>query len=231
MMKPLVRWTIGDKTDVYSYECLRRSIYFLRKLYGDSLDYVVCQNGSSRTPINVGVPVVKQEPHITSISVLPYSVCWKLYPPRLRIKSHEIFIDNDVVFLQRIPSIDRFLAGSKHFFASEAVRRNYGNYDDCVLSNININSGFFGLPPGFDFAGEIETHLKGKWSNYFDDQGMVATILHKQKDFELVSLADLWVCATELRPAKYGYHFVGLNGGLNEHYENFINQRFYGKLI
>jgi hypothetical protein len=230
-MKPLVRWTIGEKTGAFSYDCLRRSIYFLRKLYGNSLDYVVCHNGLDVPQFDLGAPVIKQEPYVNSLSVPPQIACWKLYPPRLRPEGHEIFIDNDILITKQISCINLFIENSNHCFASEALHRNFGMYDRYVKSGVKINNGFFGVPPNFDLSAKIENTLLGNWHNYFDDQGIIASILHKEPNFELVPLSEIWICATEIRPAKCGYHFVGLNGGLDEYYHTYLQKTIYGKMI
>ena len=225
-MKPLVRWTIGfDKED--SYKILKLSISNFYKLYGDTFDYAVCYNKCNveKIKMDIDLILIDQTKYMETLKVLPFSTSWKLYPPRIRLTQHEIFLDNDVVIYKKIPLIDEFLKSKKITFATEAKKRNYGNFDKAIPEKTLINTGLFGLPPYFDIKSKINEILKDGWNNWYDEQGLIASILFKENNFKIISINDIFVCFDELKFGQYGIHFVGLNINENKywtkHFKNF----------
>lgn len=167
-MKPLFRWTVGESVSKEGLKCLSHSIFLLKKNYGDSYDYFICHNGDNVKSCNfTGVNFIDQRNHVKSLSVKPHSTAWKLYPPRIRLNSHEIFLDNDLIIYNILPIIDRFINEKDIFFCTQAYKRNYGNYDSKILKNQNLNTGLFGIPPFFDFAKNIESRLIGRIIEFF----------------------------------------------------------------
>jgi len=228
-MKPLMRWTLGDSVSQEGIDCLQQSISSIKKLYNDKFDFVICHSGDNVNDLQLGnVSFFDQRKATNSLTIKPFKTSWKLYPPRLRINSHEIFIDNDVVLYERHPIIDNFLSND-FIFCTEAAYRRYGIYDSLVKSNDNLNTGFFGLPPHFDFAAKLNKRIIGNWQTWFDEQGLVSSIFVESEEFHLVSLSDVWVCADYFRWGKYGIHFVGLNGGKTEYWKNYNDSKI--KLI
>lgn len=152
----------------------------------------------------MGVDVLEQAP-VPGLPE-PHGVAWKLYPPRLRPETHEIFIDHDVVLTKRLPQIDLFLSRADAFLYSESPSgaRNYGRFDALVERGFRMNSGLFGVPPGFRF----DFSLVGEWRDYFDEQGFVAASLCRKKNLVKVGLDDLWICDGDEMPRAKGYHFV-----------------------
>lgn len=204
--KPIVRWTIGPLACKYDDAILRRSIGNFISLYGDIFDYFLCLNGrDSFDRLDPRVTLVKQ----TALANCPEpnGCTWKLYPPRIRIESHEIFMDHDIVLVDRIEKIDRFLESSDAFIYTQAASDlgNYGRFSDRVREGFRLNSGLFGLPPGrsLDLVGV------GDWKEYFDDQGFVASIFCREKNLIKVDLEEIWICDSDLLPkTAKGYHFV-----------------------
>ena len=140
----------------------------------------------------------------------PEGVAWKLYPPRLRPDAHEVFIDHDVVFVDRLSKIDRFLSRDDAFIYSQSFSESglYGRFRSSVTHGFRLNSGFFGLPPQFLFS------LDGlpAWGDRHDEQGFVASMLCRQDDTIRVDLDELWICADDRLPmGAKGYHFCGSN--------------------
>lgn len=203
--KPLVRWTVGPSGSPYDDFILRRSICNFRRIYGGLFDYVVCFNGRTRSELDgLDVDLIEQKP--VEGMPEPHGVAWKLYPPRLRPEAHELFMDHDVVLVQRITQIDRFLSLPDAFIYSESPpdSRNYGKFDRAVREGFRLNSGLFGVPPGFQF----DFSEVGSWQGYFDEQGFVAASLcHKPRAIP-ISIEDLWICESEEIPEAKGYHFV-----------------------
>jgi len=226
-MKPLVRWTIGPVHDA-GFEVLQCSIKNMMRIYGDVFRYVICHNGNQLSRIeNLGCLCVSQEKYLHDINVLePCGPSWKLYPPRLSLNTHEIFIDNDLVIHDRMPSLDRFLKESI-VLATNPLKRNYGNIDDFVYKETRINTGLMCLPPGFDFGfklnEKIEKYGIKDLSGHFDEQGLVASVF-QDNEFETVSLDEINICyaaLTKYRFAKFGMHFVGANKGERNYWNKY----------
>jgi hypothetical protein len=79
-----------------------------------------------------------------------------------------------------------------------------------------INSGIFGLPPGFDlqkyivFFGDQWEHNVWHSSYTWDEQGLVAFALLDYPRCCIIPHSTITNCEVEFRPAA-GMHFVGLN--------------------
>lgn len=222
--KPIIRWTVGNVSS-YGIDCLKQSISSWKSLYGDSFDYYLCYNNIDVNKLNFDVSLINQNEHLNSLSIGPNLTAWKLYPPRISMESHEIFIDNDLIVYEKIPLIDSFLKSKNIFFCTEGLRKNFGLYEKENRENLKINSGFFGIPPYFDFRVFIDNEIKHEWTGWFDEQGIVSSIL-SNNDYNLISLDEVAVCLNEFKFGKYGVHFVGLNGGNNIPWEDWLKVRF-----
>lgn len=219
-MKPLVRWVIGD-VSVEGFDCLRHSISCWRKIYGTTFDLMVCHNNCRWNINSLNVPTLDQ----TKISGTgkPCSTAWKLYPARLRLDAHEIILDNDLVIFGSIEQLDDYLNSQDMFIVSHAVHRRYGRFDSLVKSDMKINTGFIGYPPGFDLSKHIPNI--DDWE-HFDEQGLIGSIL-SNKTVSIIPLDEISVCYNRYSLGRSGVHFVGLNGGSSR----FWNQYLYGKLL
>jgi hypothetical protein len=207
-MKPLVRWTVGEVSKE-GLDCLGVSIRCWKRLF-PQFDTVICYNGIDPDRLTrFGVELLDQSLHVTSHPVSPRGPAWILYPPRLRPDSHEIFIDNDLVVYNSLPQINDFLCGSHRLF-TQAYGRNYGVYESEVPQGVYINSGLFGLPPGFVFRGEEK-----EWETHYCEQGYVAS--QWQRGDVIIPMKDITVAHWEHRHkylrGAYGTHFIGLNWG------------------
>jgi hypothetical protein len=216
-MRKIVRWTIGQ-TNSHAVACLCKSIQLWRKLFDNQFEMVVCYNAAM--PV-VNCRLVNQNEFKDSLPFSPFTTAWKLYPPRLDIESHEIFIDNDLVLYNKPDCIEEFLR-TNSCFITQAWKRSYGKNDSLVPENFTANSGLFGLPPGFDFQKAI-IRIGSRWETHFDEQGVVAAIMSKTKA-NIIPLRDIKVCVPEeeFGLARVGMHFVGLNNGYTAHWEHFI---------
>ena len=216
----IVRWTIGDVSE-QGFACLWLSVRKMMAIYGkEGFRYIVCHNGVARSRLDLvasRVELVDQERFADSLPIPPSGVSWKLYPPRLDIEAREVFVDNDLVIHRRI-DLERMPASC---FISEALGRNYGSLDPRIASTVNMNSGFFGVPPGLDLRREIAGVVEEfgvDWNNsYFEEQGVVAYIIHKNPHwvFRMNEIAVLWPKddPRRWRSGSHGTHFVGLNKG------------------
>lgn len=224
--KPLVRWTIGPvRPD--GFKCLTESILSFTSLY--DVEAVVCFNCdpnihptiSASFPPNIHPTIsprfIDQHDYLTEVP--PKGVAWKLYPPRLAPDRHELVIDNDIIIHQRIPEIDKFFESNLTLLLAE-TSRTYGRFERHVPPGLCINSGVYGMPPGFDLKKYIDFHVGPEWeknalgehdkSETFDEQGLIAFALSSHPGYLIISGSDITNCEHHLIDGK-GMHFIGLN--------------------
>jgi len=141
---------------------------------------------------------------------------WKLCPARLRMESHELWIDNDVVISERMSSINRWLTGG-YSIISEGLHRNYGIFSNMIPQPIKACAGLFGLPPNLNFESKTLEYCKEKINGnslgYFDEQGLVTAIIVSDT-YEIISSQQITICEPNeslpnLMPPAI--HFVGAN--------------------
>jgi hypothetical protein len=240
-MKPLIRWTIGNVNE-NGFTCLKKSILSLKKLLGNKVDYVVVYNSITDAKLkDMPAMTINQSDYKTSLPIEPCSFAWKFYPPRLRLESHEIFLDNDIIF-HRIPTImEEFLNGNFNLLY-EGRYRLLGSFDNMIPKNIKVNSGIFGLVPFYNLSTEINQLFldikKTQWiekvdtpldqPNMFDDQGLIAFLLMKTQ-YKILPLTEVPIIESweELPRGNNikGYHFVQLNR-VNDHkgFKDYLSQ-------
>jgi hypothetical protein len=223
-MKPLLRWTLGPCHEV-GFDILRRSIKQVKALYGGRFHTVVCYNGRKPAPLDVDEIIearqggLRCDPPETSS---PGGPAWKLYPARMAPDTHEIIMDNDLVLHARSPKIEAFLEGDG-FLITEAFKRSYSpRYEAYIRSGFHINTGIIGLPPGYDFAAEINTVLPHdeRWREHFDEQSIVAAIM-QHKNPTVLTLTEIAVCFQSYNYGSHGMHFVGANKGMRKYWDTY----------
>lgn len=245
--KPLARWTIGPVSNA-GYEILLESISSFSKNYPE-FDRVVCCNnidGKFFEKISfyaniLNTPLYQQKDSDLPCQVMqpnPLSKCatgcgWKLAPPRLRINSIEIFIDNDLIIFKRIKEIDDFITSKKHGIISEGKWRLYGAFKDFVPQDKKLCAGFFGFPPFLSF----DKHIKYFFSHFnqpldaFDEQGITATTISSMKNFYVIPIKKLRIIEDcddfpDLFDEEIcGIHFVGANRKPNRNWEIYKNAK------
>ena len=108
---------------------------------------------------------------------------WKLCPARMRLESHEMICDNDIVFVNPINSILEFLEKKEILMMKEDAFC-VGKYFNLFKEKENYNSGLYGLPPGYDFKEDLrKTWSETKYDSLIwrDEQGLVTSTLKKHK--------------------------------------------------
>ena len=233
MSKPLVRWTISGVCSRQGFICLKCSVRFFRNIYKE-LDYVVCHNNLDAEQLkfvqSLGVPLVDQSLYVHSLPIPPDYCAWKFYPPRLKPGSHEIYMDNDILWHKKSPSVDVFLQSNKLLCSEAATPISlYGQYPNML--GRSINAGMIGVPPNFDLASAISNKIQGPWSTHFDDQGMFAWIVSENAHI-YIPLLELWICGwqtdDDFTDKHCGWHFVALNKGYVVKWNAYINKLFLG---
>lgn len=168
-----------------------------------------------------------------SYKIPPKGVAWKLYPPRLAMNRHEIFIDNDIIIREKIEEIDLFLEKNDHVLLLEDEQRAYGNFDRFIKKNKLINSGIFGLCPFFDLKAYMDFYTntwnenagyENESSVTFDEQGLIALSLLSHKKYFLIKNTTVTKCDVNYKKSK-GMHFIKLNRKrLHSPFAEYINE-------
>lgn len=210
------------------FDTLRLSVKTTKRIFPE-FDLVICYNQLSAAEVQIleklDVALINNEKHISDFIFPPtegYHVHWKLYPPRLRIESPEIFIDNDVVLIKRPPEIDMFLEGGHSTLLYQGLNEGaHGQFANASPKGIRINSGIFGMPPDFDFnerARKIsKLHKVTGWENKYDEQGLVAAVLLNHSFYHIIPTTTIPIIDPSssldgfTTPACCGYHFVQVN--------------------
>lgn len=209
MSKPLWRWTVGSCLK-QGLEVLAESIKKTTSTIGiDKFDWLICHNGLSIESVDflknaIGDrPITLFEQHwsmcpVEDVCQTPHrpdgslewngnkcgGTMWKVCPPRMRIESHEIVMDNDIVILKGLSAVDDFLKSSSHALVLEEPIRFYGRYDHMFgAGGPYLNSGLMGFPPGYDFAAAIqrvwEANGKLQKLSQADEQGLLTYTLSR----------------------------------------------------
>lgn len=218
-MRPLCRWTIGGNISQLGWEIFSESIRVTPKVYPE-FDFVICYNNLSQKQLRylqiTGLRLFDQS---CSESCVPYhpwgegceDFHWKLVPPRLRIESHELWLDNDLLIRDRIDAIDQWLRCHTGII-SVGFDSLYGRFQDRVKAD--CCAGFFGLPPFFDFKARIRECCGDQPLRRYDEQGLVAYIVTNMPGWILVPYNDLrmWgIWQKEFGDLPSGIHFVRAN--------------------
>jgi hypothetical protein len=226
-MRPIVRWTVS-RASKEGLQCLQMSIRLMTRFYGDRFNYAVCHNDIAQDQLrplleDFDLQYISQAEHVESLPFRPWGPAWKLYPPRLDINTHEIFIDNDLILWKRPEFLEEFLTAND-FFITESPYRCFGTYDRPDIQKC-YNSGLFGIPPGYDFASALRTLMTGRtgYETRYDEQGMVSSLLHDQ-GCRQISSACVFECFDKFRLGMHGCHFVGLNYAKPDYWYRFLGQ-------
>lgn len=226
-----MRWTIGNASPE-GKDCLKLSVESFLALYGHRFEYFICHNNMDPQELDwtkaYQIQLFDQEKYCQELPIGPanQNPCWKLYPARLDLKRHEMMIDNDLIIYRHMPVIERFLTHHKYLFITEAIQRSYGRFNDIVPTTKNLNTGFVGLPPGFDLKAELAKAVKTlnlNWEHHLDEQALMAMIFCRYPH-ELVTLQDIAICHPlhSFYRGEFGQHFVQLNQGFTDYYRKFI---------
>lgn len=245
MAKPLWRWTCGNCLQ-QGLDILAESIRRTTDVFGiDNFDWVICYNGLNKSELNFLSDAIGDKP-IQLVSqnwaMCPISdncqsprrrdgsfewdgkrcggTLWKVCPPRMRIDAHEIIVDNDIVFVKKLPQIEEWLSQNYKALILEEPIRFYGRYDCLFEPEIPcLNSGIMGLPPGYDFESAIYNSWVqfGRYLNITqaDEQGLLTYTLSRLPSIRIDSDQVLELLHREHRSLvtgkEYAYHFTQAN--------------------
>lgn len=245
MAKPLFRFTVGNCLP-QGLEILAESINRTTKALGiNNWDWAVCYNGINRDDLSFLTKAIGDKP--VQLISQSWATCpvndncqtprrkdgsfeydgkrcggtmWKVCPARMRMETHEIVMDNDIVLLKKFPQIDEFLASRDKALILEEPIRFYGRYD-CLFGSeeISLNSGLMGFPPGYDYGTEILKHWEkhGRYTNISqaDEQGLLTYVLNQQPNIRIKKEQMIEVLhrdyKTEITGKEEGIHFTQSN--------------------
>lgn len=243
MEKPLWRITIGNCLQ-QGIDILCESVQKLYALLGEEWDYLICYNGLNRDEVARISHSVRNTP--TKFFAQNWATCpigdycqspkradgsfewngtrcggtiWKVCPPRIRLDSHEIIMDNDIVILKKFPQIEEFLNENKSLVLEEPIRF-YGRYDYLFSSHGPfLNSGLMGFPPGYDFGAKIhENWIKyGQYQKLTqaDEQGLLTFTLNQSPNIRIQANQMIEILhrdfKTEITGDEQALHFTQAN--------------------
>lgn len=220
-MKYIIKWHVGNVSKS-GFDCLNESVYSFRKFYPDA-EFHICYNQIEPNKLSHfnDIQLHNQLDFLSSFPIKPldgYQVHWKLYPPRISKDVHEITIDNDIVIFDKVREIDLFLQSKDHTLLYQGLHGLHGSFSKYIPNGIRINSGIFGMPPYFDFINEMNNLLTvSDWKNKFDEQGLIALVLLKNKKYFIIPLTTIPILESDFdidaitSDLCCGYHFVGVN--------------------
>jgi len=207
MPKPLFRWTCGPCLQ-QGLDILAESIHRTTDALGvDKWDWLICHNGLNKDEVTFlhnaiddlpvqllnqnwatcPIPDNCQSPRIPN-GAFQWNgnkcggTLWKVCPARVRMESHEIVMDNDVILLKAFPQIEEWLKQTEKALILEEPIMFYGKYTPLFdKEGPYLNSGFMGFPPGYDFGSRIfeewvknERHMN---LSQADEQGLLTYTL------------------------------------------------------
>jgi hypothetical protein len=227
MPKPLLRWVMGGGATKDGFDVLDHAVDQARKLYPEC-DYAVLYNNLNDKEMKriekIGVELIEQTQYNVEGIAPPIKAEHLMWPPRVRIETHELQMDNDIVLLRRHAYIDEFLHEDDLFIATESyIPQNYGLYSDAVPTRRGkgINSGLYGMPPGFDFGKwlfEFYEKYDRRPYHHLNPQGIVAAMIKDQAKFKIMAKSDIIIVPTMrkwrmdmLVRKVVGLHFTGIN--------------------
>jgi hypothetical protein len=226
MFNWIFRWTIGDISldglDLFQH-AIKRTI----QSFGPKFRYVICSNAQQlkqKIEKLASIHKIEYKQCEWCEFPLPDGVCepnptdrqgsfWKLCPARINIDTHELVVDSDVLFLNRPGVVDTFLSSNIPLVCQENIECS-GKYHS-YLNGACINSGLFGLPPGYDFAKELVRYWQAAGSMKpllsRDEQGLVNYTLTRNDHLKLTS--DSLVPLLANGKAKYATYDYALEHG------------------
>lgn len=245
MAKPLFRWTVGNCLQ-QGLDILAESVIRTTKALGvDNWDWAICYNGLNREDLAFLNKAIEGRP----VQLIPQSwatcpiddncqsprradgsfewngtrcggTLWKVCPPRLRMETHEIVMDNDIILLKKFPQIDEWLKCTDKALVLEEPIRFYGRYD-CLFGaeSTFLNSGFMGFPPSYDYGTELHnTWVQyGKYMNISqaDEQGLLMYTLNKVPNIRIKKEQMVEILHRDYKAKitghEYGIHFTQAN--------------------
>lgn len=227
-----IRWTIGAVAPE-GFEALRLAIWGAYRVFGPGAAYTVCVNSMSATEARErsgdepeGIEWVEASgqlpdwvrPHVELAGMIE-GKAWKFDPLRVYPDRWELTFDNDCILWEMPSSIRGWLeAGNRErCLVAADVTSAHGTFARWAGDEPK-NAGIRGIPPGFDFEGEMRVLLREHpvvMTSELDEQGLQVATASRRSPPVLVGLDEVSICSpfpphlSQL--GRCGAHFVGLN--------------------
>lgn len=227
-----IRWTIGDVSPE-GFEALRLAVWGAHRVFGPEAAYTVCVNSlplpearARAGDLPEGVEWLEASgklpewvlPHC-DLSDMVEGKAWKFDPLRVYPDRWEISFDNDCILWEMPESVRRWLeeGDRERCLIAADVKEAHGVFAPWAGEEPK-NSGIRGIPPGFDFEGQMRALLEENpvvMRSELDEQGLQVAAASRARPPVIVSLEE--VAVTSPFPphlpdlGRSGAHFVGLN--------------------
>lgn len=245
MSKPLFRFTVGSCLQ-QGLDILAESIKRTTKTLGiDTFDWAICYNGLNRENLEFLKKTIGDLPIV--LYAQNWAECpvddgcrsprradgsfewngnrcggtlWKTCPARMRMETHEIVMDNDIILLKKFPQIEEWLCCTDKALVLEEPIRFYGRYDSLFPADGPfLNSGLMGFPPAYDFGAAIRKTWvdNGSYTNISqaDEQGLLVCTLSQLPNIRVRAEQMVEVLAqdfkTKITGTEEAIHFTQSN--------------------
>jgi hypothetical protein len=227
-----IRWTIGDVAPA-GFEALRLAIWGARRVFGPDAAYAICVNSISMDEAKSRVGHLPADirwlaasgnlpnwvlPHV-DLSNMVEGKAWKFDPLQVFPERWEISFDNDCILWAMPESIRLWLetGDAERCLIAADVTAAHGRFAAYAGAEPK-NSGIRGIPPGFDFEGQMRALLKENpvvMDSELDEQGLQVAAASRMQPPVIVSVDEVSITSPFPphlpRLGRSGAHFVGLN--------------------
>lgn len=155
----IIRWTFGETkerpTSLQAYDMLECSLLFALKLFPNAEMFIVYNSLSNslsleklkRISSNKAILLEGKKEWNNDMK----NSFWKYIPLRIKSDKYELILDSDIVFWKVPETINKWLKSDGVLLNSDWNGRNYGNYDQSIPKEYQLNAGIIGYPPQFSF--------------------------------------------------------------------------------
>ncbi len=222
----VIRWTFGETkerpTSLQAFDLLETSIRFANLLFPEAekilvISHIIYPNSFEK---------IKEIARNTGTDLLEVPNTWdnneknsflKYIPARINPDKYELFLDADVILWKIPETLKQWIKQSDAFLVNSDRNGNYyGVYQNVFPSDLKLNAGILGFPPGFQIELPDVEKLPEK---FHSEQGFVLSeLLHSQKKLFVLRKKEIFQSnAKEYINTKYknltedftGAHFCG----------------------
>ncbi|WP_111709755.1 tyrosine-protein phosphatase [Lutibacter citreus] len=153
----VIRWTFGETkerpTSLQAFDMLECSLLFALKLFPNAEMHIVYNSLSNsnsleklkRITLNKATLLEGKNEWGNEMK----NSFWKYIPLRINSQKYELVLDSDIVFWKVPKAIIKWLKSDGLLLNSDWNGRNYGNYDQSIPKEYELNAGIIGYPPQF----------------------------------------------------------------------------------
>lgn len=190
--KNIFRWTVGGFSSWTGLEVLKESVRLTQETLGkDKFDWFVCYNNMDKRFLKgLNAELWEQKwsdlplplPENKELDSRAKNAIWKVSPARINVDVREIICDNDLILYNDFRDLKNFLKYDDCVLLLDDPLRFFGRFSHLLPNNIQLNSGFIGLPAGYKFGDELSSYWKSHDSMPIDgldtEQGFIMSTLY-----------------------------------------------------